>query len=125
MPRQNRSFRAYTFYVPDDPEYARLNKILEGPVYPGGIRDRSRFVREVLQDALGLSERPWRKALVAGADGKPASYLDRDPEPEMNETPAQVQENRGHIGSTGAALDPEMEDLLASGLAGLEEMEGQ
>lgn len=80
MTRTRKAY-TYTFHVPDTPEYAELNRLLQSPPYPGGIQDRSKFIREVLMDALGLRRRPWAALTDAGPRVAPEEATARTPAP--------------------------------------------
>lgn len=71
MPRQRKPadptkpYLTYNFYVPNTAEYAELNRILQSGEYPGGFRSLSKFIRELMMDALGLRRpRPWMQHLA-------------------------------------------------------------
>ncbi|HEY8414496.1 MAG TPA: hypothetical protein VIK99_01860, partial [Thermaerobacter sp.] len=78
MAERKRTLRTYVFHVPDTPEYQPLIRILDAGPYPGGIRGRSRFVREVLMDALGLRERPWRQPVATAISSEPITGPNAD-----------------------------------------------
>lgn len=102
-----RAHYTYTFHVPNTQEYADLNRLLQSSPYPGGIRDRSKFVREVLMDALGLRQRPW---LHGAGQAAPAPTATK-PEPEPQPVAASATPKR--------ELTPEAENVLRRGLKNL------
>lgn len=85
MPREHArgGWRTYIVHVPLTAEYAELNALLSGGEFPGGSRSRSRFIREVLQYALGFAREPTYQRLAGSAAGEaqPASRGDPPREP--------------------------------------------
>ena len=121
MPKGKRTLRTYVFHVPDTPEYQPLIRILDAGPYPGGIRGRSKFVREVLMDALGLRERPWKQTVAAAASSKPSGFAEPNTHPPAaaplpGETVAKEQPEPAVAETAANSLPPDVLAVLAAGV---------
>lgn len=118
MTTRKRTLRTYVFHVPDTPEYQPLIRILDAGPYPGGIRGRSRFVREVLMDALGLRERPWRQPVATAIASEPIAGPNADL-PAAEPLPVATDNEQSEPAAPETAENPLPPDMLAVLAAGV------
>ena len=129
MSKRQRTHRTYVFHVPDTPEYEPLIRILDAGPYPGGIRGRSRFVREVLMDALGLRERPWKRVVVEVGASEPSGWAEPSAGPQAAApAPGVVTANQPPEPAAPKHADdplpPDVLALLAAGVRKVHDWEG-
>ena len=129
MSKRQRTHRTYVFHVPDTPEYQPLIRILDAGPYPGGIRGRSKFVREVLMDALGLRERPWKRAVVDAVASEPAGLAEPSATPPAaaplpGEATANQPPEPAAPKNAEDPLPPDVLALLAAGVRKVHDWEG-